>query len=164
MVFTPRFSARFEGPVIDNILTIIERDMKGALDYFYLADDLPDFAERAIAEQTSMVYPLLVITPVSNQVDWQEDRLFEPMRFDIFMGVIDSNANLVTRKIMKYVRALDAVLRSAAKSDYFAGFIESTPFGMVIELTHEYGVQGRSETGQYFRPALLGLTVNINER
>jgi hypothetical protein len=162
VTWTPKFSAVFEGPIIDNTLAIIERDFKAALDHFDPLDALPDFAERALGQIKKNEFPCLAIGPRDNLTEEDDDRshVIQAARIDIYMGVVGDTAELTTRKIMKYVRAMDAVLRTA-RQDFFTNM--SNPFGIIIEARHAYGPLGEREN-QYFRSAIVELTVNLRER
>lgn len=156
-------AAIFEQPIIDNALRVITRDFKGGLDYYYAADTLPDFAERELGQIIGQQFPCLAITPRDNPIVEADDRshLVEAARMNIYMGVIGDNPTDVTRKIMKYVRVMDAILRSARR-DFFTNM--SNPFEVVLETIHEYGPVGGPQDSVYFRGAILGLTVNLRER
>lgn len=169
MAFVPRYSAVFELPIIENVLTIIVRDMKAALDHFYSSDGLPDFVERSIGTERGVEFPILVIGPRSNLIETADDesRLFEPIKIDIKIGVIANSSDAAYRKIMKYVRALDAILRTATLADYCAGMTNGNnrPFGLAVGVTHTYGPLGVNEQRTtYFKPANLELSVTLNER
>jgi len=155
-------SAVFEEPIINNTLAIIERDFKNALDYFYASDRLPDFKERALGQIRDLAFPTLAITPRVNDTEEAADRshIVEACTLDIYLGVKGSSANEVTRLIMKYVRVMDAILRTA-RADFFTDM--SNPFGVVLQIRHSYGPVGSKET-QYFRAAIVELTVNLRER
>lgn len=165
-------SAVFEGPIIENTLAIFIRDFKGALDYYYpteaaLASTDPlflrDFDERALGQVLGNAFPCLAITPRSNPTTEADDRshLVEAARVNIYIGVTDDGADTVTKRIMKYVRAADAILRSARR-DFFANM--SNPFEVVLDIVHTYGPVGGPEESIYFRAALVELTVNLRER
>lgn len=165
-------SAVFEGPIIDNALTLITRDFKEAMDYYYptqaaLASTdplfLPDFAERELGQIIGLQYPCLAITPRENRVTEADDRshLKEAARLNIYMGVNDDGPANVTRRIMKYVRVMNAILRTGRK-DFFIGM--SNPFEIVLDIIHEYGPVGGPAESVYFRGAIVGLTVSLRER
>lgn len=155
-------SAVFELPIMDNALAVIVRDFKEGLDYFYSSDALPDFAERELGQIIGIQFPCLAITPRDNPITEADDRsyLVEAARMNIYMGVTGENPTSVTRTIMKYVRVMDAILRSARR-DFFTGM--TNPFGVVLETIHEYGPVGGPENSVYFRGAILGLTVKLKE-
>lgn len=176
MSWSPKYSACFEGPIIDNILTIITRDMRAALDYFNPAEAsldpsdplyLRDFAERSIGTQKALEFPTLIIGPRTNAVETVDDdsNLIEPMVIQIDIGITDVSADAAMRRIMKYVRALDAVLRTASQADYLIGMASSTPFALQVEVTHNYGPLGANDNRTtYFKPASLELSLNFRER
>jgi hypothetical protein len=155
-------SAVFELPIMDNALAIIVRDFKGGLDYFYSSDSLPDFVEREMGQIIGLQFPCLAITPRENTITQADDNsyLVEAARMNIYMGVTGENPTDVSRKIMKYVRVMDTILRSARR-DFFTGM--TNPFKIVLETIHEYGPVGGPENSVYFRGAILGLTVNLRE-
>ena len=162
MSWAPTYSARFEGQIIENVLTIINRDFKAALDYFHPSGNLPDFAETALGQIKGLEFPSLAIGPLENPVEEADDssHLIEAARIDIYIGVTDDGPDTVTRKIMKYVRAMDAVLRTA-KHDFFTGM--SNPFEVVLTVNHTYWPIGRKES-VYFRSSIVELTVALRER
>lgn len=166
-MWEPKYSACFEGPLITNTLAVITRDMKFALDYFYPTENLPDFVERSIGTERGFEFPLLVIGPRENLVESTDDEshIIEPVRITINIGVIDETPEKAYIKIMKYVRALDSVLRSAAKSDYLANMTSSHAFALIVDVTHTYGPLGAAEDRtSYFKPASLELSLNFRER
>ena len=173
MVWAPLYFAVQEEGVIDNALFIIERDFKDALDVFYPieaaldADDpqyLEDFQERSLGQIQKLVFPCLAIGPSRNAATESDaqDRLHQAVRFDIYVGVTaDSMAN-VTKKIMRYMGTLDAVLRSARKSDWRRN-MSSIIFGIVLEAEHVYG-SIREGKSVYYRDALMQVTLVFNEQ
>lgn len=156
-------SANFEGPIIENCETVIVRDFKGGLDYYFPGQDLPDFAERALGQILGNEFPCLAITPRENDITEAADRshLAEAARINIYMGVTGESPRDVTLKIMKYVKTMDGVLRSARR-DFFTGM--SNPFEVVLDIKHAYAPVGGPEESVYFRAALVELTVSLRER
>lgn len=175
MVWVPQYYAVQEEALVDNVLTIIERDFKQALDVFYPieavlpANDprfLADFKERAVGQILRNEFPCLAIGPNRNASteDAGQSHLIEAVRLDIYVGVIDDSPATVTTRIMRYMGTLDAVLRTAAvkrKSDFFAN-MSVMVFGLTLEMEHIYGPIG-SEKPTLFRGAVLQLTIQIRE-
>lgn len=173
MVWTPKFFAVQEEALVDNVLTIIERDFKDALDVFYPTEAaltssdplfLKDFQERALGQILRNVFPCVAIGPNRNASTESDagDRLSEAVRLDIYVGVTDDTPAHVTRRIMRYMGTLDAVLRSARKADYFRN-MSTQVFGLVLEMEHIYGPIG-SEKSVLFRAGILQVTISVNER
>lgn len=173
MVWAPKYFAVQEEGVIDNALFIIQRDFKEALDVFYpmeaeLSPDDPqyleDFQERSLGQIQKLVFPCLAIGPNRNAATESDarDRLKQAVRFDLYVGVTaDSMAN-VTTKIMRYMGTLDAVLRSARKSDWKRN-MSTIIFGIVLEAEHVYG-SIREGKSVYYRDALMQVTLLFNEQ
>lgn len=179
MPWTPKFAARFELPICRNVKTIVTRgDMRAALDYFNPIEAaldpsnpnyLKDFAEVSLGTEKGLEFPILVIGPRSNPVETVADaaRLEQAQTIELKVGVIADSSDAAMERIMIYVQALDAVLRSAHKNDYCANMTNgnNVPFGFSIDVTHEYGPLGANDNRTtYFKPASLTLTVNFNER
>lgn len=166
MSWTPRYSAVFEEPIIRNVLAIIERDMKAALDHWYPDDNLKDFVERSVGTERGVEFPMLVIGPRSNLIETDADlvSLIEPQIIEMKLATVDNNPADAYFRTMKYVRALDSVLRSAAKADYTANMTSSTPFALIIDVTHEYLPLGVNDTRtSYVKPAGLELRLTFRE-
>lgn len=176
MVWVPAYNAVQEEALIDNVLAIVKRDFKEALDVFYpieaaLTDSdsryLRDFQEHSVGQIDGIVFPALAVGPNRNASTEDADQamLREGIRFDSWIGVTDdSNAN-VTRRVMRYAGTYNAVLRTSAKknkSDWFRN-MSTTVFGLVLELEHIYGPIG-SEDSTYFRSVKIEGTILINER
>jgi len=173
MVWVPRYYAVQEEGVIDNALFVIERDFKQALDVFYPTEAslspedpqyLEDFQERSLGQIQKLVFPCLAIGPTRNAATEADarDRLHQAVRFDLYVGVTaDSMAN-VTRKIMRYMGTLDAVLRSTRKSDWERN-MSTIFFGVVLEAEHVYG-SIRERESVYYRDALMQVTLVFNEQ
>jgi hypothetical protein len=173
MVWTPKYFAVQEEGVIDNALFVIQRDFKDALDVFYptqaaLSPDDPqyleDFNERTLGQIEKQDFPCLAIGPNRNAATESDarDRLKQAVRFDIYVGVTaDTSAN-VTRRILRYMGTLDAVLRSARKSDWSRN-MSTIMFGIVLEAEHVYG-SIREGKSVYYRDALMQVTLLFNEQ
>jgi hypothetical protein len=173
VVWTPKYYAVQEEGVIDNALTIIQRDFKQALDVFYpteaaLSPDDPqyleDFQERELGQIQKLVFPCLAIGPNRNPLTASDadDRLEEDVKFEIYIGVTADSAANVTRKIMKYTGTVDAVLRSAPKSDWKRN-MSTIMFGIVLELEHVYG-SIREGKSMFYRDSLMVARLSFNEQ
>jgi hypothetical protein len=168
-----RYNAVQEEGVIKNALYIIERDFKAKLDEFnsleaaLSVDDpgyLEDFQERSIGQFEKLVFPALAIGPNRNAITESDaaDRLRQAVRFDIGVGVTSDSGRNVTIKLMRYMVALDATLRSAQKSDWKRN-MSAIIFGIVLESEHVYGSIRGKEPALY-RDALMQVTLTFNEQ
>jgi hypothetical protein len=172
--WTPKFEAVQEEGLVANILTIITRDFKDALDYFYpieaaLAETDPrylrDFQERELGQIVGNAFPSLSIGPNrGTSADGPNDEcLRQDHSIDIHIGVVDDSPQTVTTRIMRYRGTLDMVLRSAPISDYFVNMSVEV-FGFVLdEIDYFYGPIGQRQSAN-FRGAVLQIPIKINER
>lgn len=174
MPWTPTFEASQEEALVDNILTIIERDFKEALDYYNPIEAvldsgdpryLRDFQERTLGQIVKNEFPCLALAPNrgTSGDGPNGECLREDVLIDLYIGVIDDSPANVTRRIMKYRVAVDAVLRAAPISDYFRN-MSIDAFAFVLdEISYQYGPIGL-EKPALFRGALMQLPIKINER
>lgn len=175
MVWSPKYFAVQEEGLIDNVVTIVRRDFKAALDVLYPIEAvlpetdprfLRDFQEHSLGQIQGNVFPALAIGPNRNASTEDADQamLREAVRFDSWIGVTDDSPASVTTRIMRYVGTYDAVLRTAAaktKRDFFVNMSVQV-FGLVLELEHVYGPIGKKESS-LFRGAVIQGTILINE-
>lgn len=176
MAWESAYDAVQEEGLIDNIVVIVQRDFKNALNMFYpIEAALPvsdpryllDFQEISLGQVQRLVFPSLAIGPVRNASTEDADQamLREGIRFEAWIGVTDDSPSNVTRRIMRYANTFNMVLRTSAKktkADWFRN-MSVTVFGLVLELEHVYGPIGL-EKSIYFRSVRIEGTVLINER
>lgn len=183
MVFVPNPnepSGFFEGQVVENCLTILTRDFKEGMDYYYLdsptylsrygqanlvgavGQDLPDLAELELGPPLRNVFPCGAIEPRTNSTEEADDRshIAEVCRIRIYVAVTADSPKATTRKLFKYVRVIHLVLQNA-RLDFFTGM--SNPFGVVLGFEHAYDVVRGDET-IISRAAGIEVTVGIRER
>lgn len=174
MPWTPKFEASQEEPLVANVITIITRDFKDALDYFFPIEaalpvtdprHLLDFQEREWGQIVGNNYPALAVGPNrGTSADGPNDEcLRESALIDIHIGVTDDSPQTVTKRIMRYRVVVDMVLRSAPISDYFVNMSVDAFAFVLDEIDYFYGPIGQKQTAN-FRGALLQVPIKINER
>lgn len=183
MVFVPKFKKPSDSRIIENILALVQRDFKPAVDWFNLdtpahllrygvanevgasGQDLPDFVQRTLGRFFKVDYPTFAIDPGRNGPDQNADGSYVDQNFRVNLFVAVSNADGPTTEqlAMKYMGALESVLRSATSADYFAGFPANTAFGLVVELSYEYGLLGKNATA-YEKPVSVELSLKFETR
>lgn len=178
MAFEPVFWAAQEEALIENVLFIVERDFKEAIDAFNPIEAaldpedpryLPDFRERALGQILGNEYPCISIGPLRNTSSYSDggDRLIERIQLEAYIGVTDDSANSVTRRITHYVGAFNAVMYRAAlrnKRDFFRN-MSSQVFGLAVDLEHMYeSVRSNKDKSIYFRSAGIGISISVSER
>jgi hypothetical protein len=173
MPWTPEFEASQEEALVDNVMTIITRDFKLALDQRYPIEAalpttdpryLHDFQERELGQIVGNNFPSLSVGPRSGTAGDgpNGECLRESVLIDVYIEVIDDSPQTVTRRIMKYRATMDIVLRSAPISDYFVNMSVDAFAFVLDEIHYYYGPIGK-ETA-IFRGALLQVPIKINER
>lgn len=174
-------SAMFEGPVLQNCLTILARDFKEALDWYYLdtptyttrygqanevgptGEDLLDFQERALGPALQNIFPCLGVEPRINDTEDAEDNSheLEAIRVQLNLAVTADGPDAVTVLIMKYVRVVHLVLQNA-RWELVTGM--SNPFGVVlVDFVHVYDL-AREQNSIISRAAAIQMSVGLRER
>lgn len=174
MPVTPKFHAVSEEALIDNTLVLFETNFKPMIDALYPAaatltnadaQYLGDFRERSLGMVMGNEVPHLGISPARNASISSDDDSYlkEALRMDLAIGVTDDGPQTVTRRIMRYMRAAEAVLRRGNKNDFFSIVNTTRTWGFSLDCEHVYPQDIRSDGSIYYRTATLQVTVNIRE-
>src|SRR5436189_3743624 len=109
--------------------------------------------------------PALAIEPDAGGGEQSDHFESLSLRISLYLAVEDADPTNCLRKLLKYVRALRAVLKSAPISDYTTGISPNYVFGMIPELSWQYFVMGKDAvSGTWGRNVKLELTLKYNER
>ena len=163
MAFTvPRFKEAGEAEIIESLLAVVHRDMKLALDYFYVADALPDFAVMTDGDADIFSYPLLVLgvekmTSRENESgEWLEQTL------TVGAGIVVNGTSLkvVKGKARKYVRAFKEVIRSASDADLLPP--SSQVLNCSIDIDHQYLRHGTKDA-DFLQPVEFSIQFTFGE-
>jgi len=149
MAFVPRYQEAAEPVIVDNIMAVIDRDMKPALDYFdqqahggIVTDNLPGFAVMTDGAISVFNYPILVLGVQrmgSVETDVIDEGNYLDQTLTVGAGLIVNDTQSlkkVKEKARKYVRAFKAVIRSAAISDLLPS--TARVLNHSIEINHVY--------------------------
>jgi hypothetical protein len=161
---TSRFQEIGEQQIIDNLLAVIDRDMKLALDYFFAASDFPDFANKTLGKfMDYSAFPLLVIDPdrMSSEEPDSGEWVSQTLIVGLAFAVKDTKPDVVTRTAIKYVRALKAVLRSAPTSDLLPS--STLVLDHVIDIDHRYLPLGKKGT-DWVKEVSFDLRIRYGEK
>lgn len=156
-------SGIFEGQIAENVLTILTRDFKNALDYYYPSDNLADFAELELGPPLRNVFPSGSIEPIRSTIEESEDgsHLIEEARVRIYVAVTGDGPKATTRKLQKYARVVTLVLLNA-RNDFRTGM--SNPFGVILlRFEHGYDVV-RTDESIIMRAAAVEMAIALRER
>ena len=161
-MFAPRFLEAAEIEILESILAVVYRDMKTALDYFYLADALPDFAVMTDGEIDLFNYPLLVIgvERMTSKETEAGTYLEQTLRIGAGIVVKDSSVKLVKARARKYVRAFKSVIRSATTADLLPP--SSQILDCVIDIDHQYLRHGAKGT-EFTQPVEFDIQFTFGE-
>lgn len=119
MPWTPTYTAQFTEQLVDQLLAIVQRDQRAALDFVAGAGVLPDIVNYLTAPSPMSQYPALLIAPTDNAFDDSAvGSLHYSSQIEAEIGVTHQDARMVSRLLQRYLRALDAVFRSVLLSDF----------------------------------------------
>jgi hypothetical protein len=142
MPFEPRYTEETETAITGNLMAVIDRDMKPALDYFYAVDQLPAFEVMTDGEPSKFEYPLLVlgvqrvVSSEGTQID-EADLLAQVLTVAAGIVVHSQLSLKAVREIArKYIRAFKAVIRSASVNDLFPATART--LNHTINIDHRY--------------------------
>ena len=164
MAWSPFFNAGFVEPIIDNVLTILERDSQAALTWANGGTKLPDFVKYRKAPLLETHWPCVTVTAIRS--DTEDDGLSQIGQQHFMQAEIEltgKSSEEVTDALFKYVRAVDSILRTASYQDFFSGMSYSG--GETKQVTsHDYSDVGYSgERGQFFKAAIISFNVTLVE-
>lgn len=167
------FDAQFAGRVLDNIQTVLERDVNtrvaaidATLDLFSAVAS--EYLGFRVPTEISLNFPCCYLEPSQSDLaqSADDDRVEQEHEFIVSLAVTGPDDYTLQRRVVKYVRAIDEALRRMSVADLIGSAPTSALRKPVWEVTqHRYGVT-RQLTGQtiYRRDAQLVLTVQTLER
>jgi hypothetical protein len=170
MPFSPKYLEQFESVAIDNVLMVIQRDFKAALDAFYPSDNLADFAQRTVGNIFQLALPAFAVEPSTGGADESEQYEQSPLKLNLYLAVEDADPTNAVRAAVKYTRTARSVLKTCPLSDFTTGLSPNNVFGIIRELTWQYG-QPAKKTNQdaisangWIVPVQLQLLLKYSER
>lgn len=162
MPFVPLFAEIAESQIIDKLMALLYRDFKLALDYYYVADALPDFAVMARGDVSVFNYPMVVlgVERMTSQETENGEWLSQNLTIGAGMVVEDTTVAAVTKKAEKYVRAFKAVVRK--------GVLEVLPgtsalVDYTVDIDHRYFRHGSKGTA-YQQPVEFEIKISFGEK
>jgi hypothetical protein len=157
-----KFDAQFIGPLVANVLAVLRRDNKTAVEE--VDATLKEVQSFQIPLQVVTNFPALFVVPASSTLRQSDDDSYIKAVHEILIGfaITAPDAETVTANVAKYMQAFDSVLRTMSRSDLTSG-MTSVKTPPVWEVTaHEYG--GLRQADNWFRrDAQLVLTIEISE-
>jgi hypothetical protein len=165
MPFVPLFESILESVVLDNILKMFKDNMKPALDAFYSAENLPDFAQRTLGNFIQLTQPTLAVEPMRGGKDESGDYDSKSLRINIYLTVDDANPDEAVRKLFKYKRAAEAILTKATFQDFTQGIAVNKVMPVSQELSWDYNQVAKDvNLAKYLKSVTFDLTLKYSER
>lgn len=162
-----KFVEIFEGYALDNFMFIVNRDMKTRLDEFYMpGENLPDFAEKTLGRFTNLGYPAFALDPFRGSSNEGEEYLENELRLEALIRVVDTDPPAVTRRLVKYKRAFQSVIRSATRADWLRNITSPQIMPLFINISWEYGLIGKNPNlaNAWIRDVDFEVSFKFNER
>lgn len=160
---TSTYSAQFAYRLIDSIQTVLERDTGTALTA--IDSTLADFADYQTPTPIVLNFPALYVSVGSSAMEQSDDDSHIKSQHEIFIDIaVDGkDAYTLERTILKYVLAVDQVLRTMTVADLITATssIVSEPIWEVTE--HQFGLLRQGDT-IYRKDARVVLIVQLLER
>lgn len=160
---TSTYSAQFAYRLIDSIQTVLERDTGTALTAIDSA--LADFVDYQTPTPIVLNFPALYISVGSSVMEQSDDDSHIKSQHEIFIDIaVDGkDAYTLERTILKYVLAVDQVLRTMTVADLITA-TSSTVSEPIWEVTeHQFGLLRQGDT-IYRKDARVVLIVQLLER
>jgi hypothetical protein len=160
---TSTYSAQFAYRLIDAIQTVLERDTGTALTS--IDNTLADFVDYQTPTPIVLNFPALYISVGSSAMEQSDDDSHIRSQHEIYIDIaVDGkDAYTLERTILKYVLAVDQVLRTMAAADLITA-TSSTVSEPIWEVTeHQFGLLRQGDT-IYRKDARIVLIVQLLER
>lgn len=160
---TSTYSAQFAYRLIDSIQTVLERDTGTALTA--VDSTLADFADYQTPTPIVLNFPALYISVGSSVMEQSDDDSHIKSQHEIFIDIaVDGkDAYTLERTILKYVLAVDQVLRTMTVADLITA-TSATVSEPIWEVTeHQFGLLRQGDT-IYRKDARIVLIVQLLER
>jgi hypothetical protein len=122
MPWSSHYAAQFSKPLVRQIVALIYRDQRAALDDVAGVNVLPNFAEFDIAKVPILQYPGIFIAAHRERFDEESQQtLHATVELAGAVAVTHQDRNVLAEICADYVRAVDEILRSAFEcTDFYA--------------------------------------------
>jgi hypothetical protein len=166
--WVPRIQVAFIEPLVVTAKKLIERDQVEALAWASPDITLKPFQhilysrrEKGFFEARVSAYPLVIIAPGKTLPPFgNEERSIPEERNDLAVeiAIVGGDPDALTIQIMRYVKAVDMIWRSASVADLTWNLSSSHTTRFITDVTeHSYSVIAEDGPNAYFHTALLTL-------
>lgn len=121
MSWQSKYNAKFTKQVVRQLVAIIQRDQRAALDFVGGAGVLPDFVGYYVAAAPIKQFPTVLVAPMESQfVPDAVGSLESANRFYVAVGVANQDPQVLADLVQDYIRAVDAILNTVPLPDFYA--------------------------------------------
>jgi len=115
MAWVSRYNSQFTKPLVRQLLAIIQRDIRAALDHVAGASVLPAFVTYHRSKNALVQFPGILVA--AHDVAFDEDAVgtehMNPARLAIVVACGHQNPDILSERVEDYVRAVHEILVSA---------------------------------------------------
>ena len=115
MAWVSKYAAGFTEPLVSQVCGIVKRDLRAALDWAGGTNVLKEFISWQIAKADILQLPgvLIAAHDVAFDPEAEGTVYMNPARLLIAVAIGHQQRNVLVRRVQRYLRALDAILRSS---------------------------------------------------
>lgn len=116
------YGATLTKPLVRQLLALIQRDERAALDFVGGANVLPDFASYQLAPLTIPQFPSVLVVPTDVEFDRDSSggALRYVARLEVEIAVLNQDPQMLAELAQDYLAAMTALLTSLPLSDFYA--------------------------------------------
>ena len=121
MPWTSKYNAQFTKPLVRQLVGIIQRDQRAALDFVGGAGVFADFQDYQFALTPITQFPAVQLTPL--RIDFDEEAvgtLHQVVQLGCVVAVSHQDPQPLAELLEDYVRAVDAIFNTIVPSDFTA--------------------------------------------
>ena len=115
MPWTSKYAAKFTKPLVRQLLAIIKRDIRAALDYVAGPNVLPVFVSYHRSKSAIVQFPGILVA--GHDVAFDEEAVgtehMNPARLAVVVAAAHQSPDILSELVEDYVRAVHAILVSA---------------------------------------------------
>ncbi len=128
MAWVSKYNAQFTKTLIRQLVAIVQRDQRAALDFVGGANVLLDIQTYQIAHATLPQFPAVLIAPMNSQfVQEAVGSLQSGNKIYCAVAVAHQNSQVLAELSQDYVRALDAIFNTLTSDNNLYQFYQSWP-------------------------------------
>src|SRR6267142_5488519 len=120
MAWTSVYQARYTKPIVRQLMAIVQRDQRAALDFVGGPGILQDIVTYQLAPLSVPQFPALMIAPERTAFDHEAvGTRHSANRFYAAIAVTNQDRQVTAELIQDYVLALDAIFNTVLLSDFY---------------------------------------------